>query len=203
MAVENGEVLQAVIDYITSDGVHIQQKLGYIAQFAAPQSEVAVLAAIASAVSAMMDAVAGCIHTSLEDPDVYVDVIEWVADHWEVVRNVGEVIAGTTPTNISQILPYQNAAVLVGRTARPRSRGRKFLPPFGEDCQDASVWTAAVLADLADALLIYLADIAVSVNNDLSPGVPSTVTGTFLPFTGGLVNDYVRTQRRRVPGVGF
>lgn len=203
MTVENGEVVQAVVDFVADDGTHFQNKFTWECEFASGQTEANVLGEMLDSLGILYDQLAAEIPVELDDPDVFADVIEWVTDHWEVVRNIGEGVAGTSFSQAGDILPFQTSGVLVGRTERPRSRGRKFLPPFGEDRQASSVFISATLTALANALTQYLVTREISSGNDLIPGVASVVTGTFLPFVGGLVSDYVRTQRRRTPTLGI
>lgn len=203
MAVSDGEVVQAVVDYVSGSGVHFQNKFSYLAQFASDQSEAVVLAAIASHLQQIMDNLVVELNGAFNDPDTYMDVIEFIDGAWEVVRNVGTTFVNTSFNNSSNTLPFQTSAYLVGRTARPRSRGRKFLPPFGEDQQASSLLESTALADVVDAAADYIDDIDLGGGNGLVPGVPSTVTGTFLPFVGATTNSAIGTQRRRRPGVGI
>lgn len=202
MTVSNGDVIQAVVDFITSGGNHFQNKFTWMAEFGEDRTDVQVVSAIVSWAGDFYDEMAAEILPDIDDPDVYVDKVEWETDHWEVTEEIGEGIAGTTFTNGSESLPHQCAACLVGKTDRPRSRGRKFMPPFGEDRQAGGVFIGATLTALAAALVEYLAPVSVFGVDTLEPGVASKVTGTFLPFVAGLVTDYARTQRRRTPGYG-
>lgn len=200
---DNGEIVQIVVDFSNALGNHFQNKFVYLADFATSQPDSQALTAIGNHFGGMYDEVASWIHTSLDDPDVFVDVIEWVVDHWEVVRTVGSLILGTTFTGTADVLPFMDAAVAVARTARPRSRGRKFLPPFGEDAQVGTGLVAACKADLADWVSDYIDNLNVGTQSDLEPGVASVVTGTFLPFVNGFYDDLIGTQRRRRPGYGI
>jgi hypothetical protein len=129
--------------------------------------------------------------------------VDYVVDHWEVVRTVGSVLIGTSFVGSGGVLPFMDAAVAVARTLRPRSRGRKFLPVFTEDAQDNTNLLVPAIADVADFVADYVDWINVGTQSDLIPGVPSTVTGTFLPFHDGFADEVLGSQRRRRPGYGI
>lgn len=203
MTISDNDVLKVVVEFTTAGGEKFQNVLHYIADFATDQADVDVVTDLADALEIAYDELAPDISSSLDDPTIAVDVVEWNVDHWETVQTVGEAILGTTLNNSSDKLPFQCAACVVRRTSKPRSRGRIFLPPFGEDTQAGGTFTAATMSDVADFLLDLLAAIVMSAGNELVPGVPSEVLGVFLPVLAGFANDTVRTQRRRVKGVGF
>ena len=203
MTISDGDVLQAVVDFVLPGGQHQQNKFTWLATLASGQSEAVIALAIATALGLLYDELSAEIPSTIGDPDVMIDKIEWVTDHWEVAENVAETVASITPTNGSEYLPLPSTAYLVGRTARPRSRGRKFMPTFGEDRQSGSGLISAAQTAMAGALVEYLNDIEISAGNTLIPGVASTVTGTFLPFVSGLAASILGTQRRRHPSRGI
>jgi hypothetical protein len=203
MTVNDGDIVKAVVDFAGSDGNHFQNVFHWVAAFAAGQTEAAVLAAILTMLGNMYDELASQIPSDLEDPDVEVDVVEWDTDHWETVARVGEGIAGTTFSATTELLPYTTCAYWVARTARPRSRGRKFMPPFVESQNNAGWLVSGAQTALAAALTDALADITISSGNTLTPGVASDATGTFLPFLNGFISGLFGTQRRRKQGYGI
>lgn len=203
MTVDNNDVIQVVADWVLPGGQHQQNKFIFLAQLASGQTEAAVMTALSTALAALYDELSAEIPSTLQDPVLACDKLAWVTDHWEVSANIGETSCSTTSTNGSDYLPLPVAAYLVGRTARPRSRGRKFMPSFGEDRQAGSGLIAAAQTALGNALLDYLSDITISPGNTLVPGIASTVTGTFLPFVSGIAASILGTQRRRHPSRGI
>lgn len=203
MTVSNGDIVQVVVDFTLPAGHHIQNKLVFEADFGADQTDVAVIAALNTYIGNLYDNMAGLFVNSLDDPDIFVDLIEWSIDHWETVQRIGEGIAGTNFNNGSETLPLQCACVGVRRTSKPRSRGRVFIPPFGEDTQQAGILTGPTMADVTDFLDDLLTACVVVVGSELLGGVASDKWGIFLPALNAFANDLVRTQRRRVPGVGY
>lgn len=203
MTVSNGDVIQAVVDFVTGDDAHFQNKWVWVAEFLTDQTDAAVLAAILSHLGDLYDLLTDELPAAIDDPECAVDVVEYDVDSWEVAQRVGEGVIGTTLTGSADVLPYPNSAYMYARTARPRSSGRKFFPPFGEDQQAGGYLIASATTAMAAALTEWLTDIAVTANNDLVPGVASTVTGTFLPFQNGFVRSLMGTQRRRRQGYGI
>jgi hypothetical protein len=202
MTVSNGDVVKAVVTFTTAEGGIIQNTFHWLAEFAASQTDAAVLAAVIGWVGNLYDTMAGQYNPELDDPDVEVDLVEWSVDHWETVQRVGEGIAGTTFTGLGEILPLQCAPVVNRRTEKPRSRGRCFLPPMGEDTQEKGELSAAAITAITAAMAFLLLDISVTSGNDLIPGVASDKWTIFLPALNAFFNDQVFTQRRRRLGVG-
>jgi hypothetical protein len=203
MSVSPGEVLKAVCDFVSASGLHFQNSWHFQHTGNVDMSDTEALNEIVDFVGDIYDQLADQVATTLDDPEVYVDKVAYVDDEWVTISSLGNDTANTTPANTSDVLPLQAAACLVGLTERPKSKGRKFLIPFGEDQQIGGSWVAGCQADLAGALLTYLSDRVVGSGKILTPGVASSVTGTFLPFLSGLVNFIVFTQRRRVAGYGI
>jgi hypothetical protein len=55
---------------------------------------------------------------------------------------------------------------------------------------------------LVGAVAEYISPLTVSAGNTLNPGVPRETLDNFKPFTEGVANIILGTQRRRTPGVG-
>lgn len=203
MTINNGDILQAVVDFVSAGGLHEQNKFSFLAQLASGQSEAVVALAIASALEALYDNLNADVSTVWNDPEVYIDKVEWVTDHWEVTENVAETALDTSFNNATEPSPLHAPAYFVGRTARPRSRGRKWMPSFCEDRMGSGALIGAAITDLTAAAADYIDTIDMGGGNSLVPGVPSTVTGTFLPFVGAIVGTIVGSQRRRRQGYGI
>jgi hypothetical protein len=77
------------------------------------------------------------------------------------------------------------------------------MPVFTENEQAGGGLISGAQTALGNALTDALASVTISSGNDLVPGVPSTVTGTFLPFLNGFVKAVIGTQRRRRQGYGI
>lgn len=117
-----------------------------------------------------------------------------------------ELIGYFTPTismvNASDELPNQCSAFVTLYTSRPKSRGRKFVIPFGEDTQDGTYLTAAALTDMTDFADELLDNVVFDVLEYFVPGIPREAVELFLDFTTAVVTNLLGSQRRRRPGVG-
>lgn len=204
MAVENAEILKAVLEFVLTDGTIVQNVLHFIAEFLAPQQDQDVLDSCEVYGEGLYDNIDAYVDQNVVTNPMTVHVIVWdgVAGEWVTDRLVGIATPDIVFTGAGDPLPNQNSAVLVGNTNRPKSRGRKFLIPFEDTNATGSDWGAPVLVNLGLALASYLADEIVTVGNDISPGVPRAAVDSFLKFTDGVVNSIVGSQRRRKPGVG-
>lgn len=202
MTVSNGDVVKAVVTFTTTEGNQIQNTFHWEASFTSDQEDLTVINAVSAWLADMYDEMAGQYNPELDDPDIELDIVEWNGTFWETVQRIGEGVLGTNFTGLGEILPLQSAPVINRRTAKPRSRGRCFLPPMGEDTQEKGELSAAAIAAMTDAMAYLLADIVVAGVNELVPGVASVKWTTFLPVINAFFNDVVFTQRRRRPGVG-
>lgn len=204
MTVANGDVLKAVAQYVLDDGSIVQNVFHFIAEFLTTQSGAAVMGAIQGYLEDIYDDLLASIsNTTVADPYT-VHKVEWdaVDGQWETTELVGTDDSPTTFTGTGDWYPNQVSGVLTANTARPKSRGRKFLIPFLETGAIGNDIVSAVLTAMGLALNHYIADQAIDVDNRLSPGVPRTAANEFLPFSNGVVNSLLGTQRRRKPGVG-
>lgn len=131
-------------------------------------------------------------------------IIEWSASlgRWEVTELIGYFTPTISMVNAADELPNQSSAFATFTTARPKSRGRKFVVPFGEDTQDGTYLTAAALSDMVDFADDVLENIVFDVLEYFVPGVPREAVNLFLDFTGAVITNVLGSQRRRRPGVG-
>ncbi len=205
MAVQDGDVIKAVLEFVLADGVIVQNILHWIAEFLAPQTEVDVLSAAEQYAEDLYSEVDQYVDSNVVVNPMTVHEIAWdeTDGEWQTDRLIGTTVPSITFTGATDPLPNQTSAVLIGNTARPKSRGRKFLLPFLDNASDGSLWVSAVMTALGLALNHFLADETVTASNVLSPGVPRTSEDLFLPFGTGVVNSVVGTQRRRTPGRGI
>ena len=204
MAISDGEIVKAVIEFALADGSLVQNVFHFLANFVTDQTKVDVLAAVEGYIEDFYNAVSTYLADDFTVGDVTVDKIAWNATEelWEVTSNIGTASPTITHTNTDDPFPNQIAPVLIAHTIRPKSRGRKFLMGFVDTAANGSSLVSGALTALANALAVYLADEVVTTGNVLSPGVPRTNVNTFLELSTGAVNSVVGTQRRRKPGVG-
>lgn len=204
MAVDDGNHLKAVHEMELADGTLAQNVFYFECDFDAQQTNYDTLVAIAGYIYDIYNAVAAFLDTNATLNYTEVDKIAWNATEgkWLTTGTLGQCDPAFTATGSGDTFPNQIAPVLRANTSRPKSFGRKFLMAFVESAATGTDLTSAALTALAIALAHYLADETVSGTSKLVPGVPRADENTFLPFTDGVVNSLVGTQRRRKPGVG-
>lgn len=167
--------------------------------------------------------------SSPSDDDLLDDVFEWCDDEWAeiwelfaptvcsladvkvdvvdtgglVVRNIGTEVLDRAGNVVGGVGAAAVAATIFADTNRPKTRGRKFIPTIGEDLIGGGLFGTVAIGLLTTALEVYLASFTGTLGTVLVPGVISTVTAAFLPFTdsGGFdtIPDY---QIRRRPDRG-
>ena len=204
MAVQNGDILQAVVEMVLSDGTIAQNVYTYEAQFATQQDNASVLTSVGAAVSAMYQRVDELISENATFNPLILSKMIYNAQEqaWEVVEKIGEILLTVTPTATDDEFPNQIAPTITANTGRPRSRGRKFIPGFTENTATGSDLDSYALSLLADFAADYVNQIIVGAGDNLIPGIIRTAVEEFWAFTIATVNSIVGTQRRRKPGVG-
>lgn len=202
MALGVGDIVRTTINFLLPNGVEYQNVFHHIFDGIGGVSDAAVVADIKTWAETMYDEIVGDVKTGTLEQLSYVDQVEFVVDQWEVVANIGTFTPVFVPTSASEQSANQIAPFVVGKTARPKSVGRKFMFPTTESGQNAGVLAAGVLTNLVAWADDYVNDIVIDVANDLHPGIIRAGVNDFLVFTMGVVTDLVGTQRRRRPGYG-
>jgi hypothetical protein len=206
VSIDDGDYLKVDIECELQNGTICQNRFYYLADFASgPAADADVLDDLETRMEVMYGYVDGHITNGTTFGDMVVSKIEWsVANsQWEKVSQVGIRQPTITCANANDELPNQCAAVCVAKTVRPRTMGRKFLPPYGEDQQDNGVLVAGAVTALGSFTTSYIADVPVSGSGDLRPGVVREGVNAWYTFTSGSANDTIGTQRRRAPGRGI
>lgn len=205
MTVDTGEIVKGVAEFVLADGTIIQNVYHFAALFADSQDDATVVTGVNGYVQDIYDDIDQYVDSNVTVNPLIIHVVRWdvTEGKWETHRLLGSTIPSITFTGATDPLPHQCSPVLVANTERPKTRGRKFLPPFLDTSADGPDWVGAVVTALGAALVNYLAVETLSANNLLFPGVPRTEENVFLAFLNGLVNSVVGTQRRRKPGVGI
>jgi len=105
-------------------------------------------------------------------------------------------------TSIVTTGPVQCAPLVVFGTNAPRSHGRKYMPPpVLDSTTGGGQLTGDIIANLAFFGASLLEDVPF-LNGLVQWGVWSEKYSRFAPYVNALVDTYIRTQRRRLPGVG-
>lgn len=101
-----------------------------------------------------------------------------------------------------EMMPNFVAAVILGLVTGSHSRGRKFFSGWIESAVNGNILITAPLAALVTAALNYVSPYEPITGSILTPGIIDK-TGTFRPFTSGVVASLLGTMRRRKPGLGI
>lgn len=165
------------------------------------------------------------------DAEANLDMLQWVEEEWgavwatmsddacsisdiktSIVNLDGTVdrVLGSLSINLAGSAGIQDteaAAVAAGifaPTARPKSRGRKFVPGVTKNLTSGGIFTSTLTAVLTSLVLKYVVLWAGDEGGEYTPGIISTVTETFLEFLlGGGFDDIPDYQRRRRPDRGI
>lgn len=204
MTVDNNDKLKVVWEATLDDGSIIQNVYYLIAQLLVGQAEGTVLTQVELWLEGAYNELSAELLTSMTQNICTVSEVVWNASEsfWEVDRLIGYFTPTITFNNATDGLPNQCSSVPVFPTGRPKTRGRKFLPPFGEDRQADGILIAASLAAVADYADDILNGITIGPGNELVSGVIREGVNEFAVFAVGVVSDLLGTQRRRKPGVG-
>lgn len=204
MSVLDGDILRVSVNFELGDGTQYQNIYHYVRDGTDPVSDAAHIAGLETKMNAAYAEITGQVTNDVVSRLSFVDRIEFneITDQWEVVENVGTFTPSFTPTETGDALPFMSAPFVIFKTQRPRSVGKKFLFPFSEVQQDATI----LLGGAVTAVTAYAAEIisAVALGGDatLTAGIVRTGVQTFLNFLVAVVNDVIGSQKRRRPGVG-
>lgn len=200
----DGDVIKAVAEFVLPDGVIGQNVFWFQADLTAQANN----PALEDAVKNYLDDFYAYLDDYMCD-DVYVNPCEisrmeydTLTYKWVVAAQIGFVTPTLSLTNSDDPAPNVVAPSVIGKTNRPKSRGRKQLLGFVETAfLDNDVLTG-VLTALGNAAAVYITDTTVSTLGSLVPGVVRRGIDEFWKFIEGEANSIVGTMRTRKPGVG-
>lgn len=151
-------------------------------------------------VAVEMDALYTLINASIVDNVTYQSIDGQNITDNELLPSVAWPVL-TAGLSGGNMMPEMDSACVFHRTATPRVRASKFLPPVGDGNNTDGVIGAILRAALivyGDRLTLGLISAAV----DLSYVAFNRTLGTTTPVTQAIVPQRWRTQRRRRIGVG-
>lgn len=204
MTVQDGDFIRLLMNWTLDDGTLCQNKFDFVAQFVSPEADSIVVDDIETWVEGAYGNLSSYLLNSMTQDLCLVEELEWseVEGEWVKVRDVGSFTPTIAFNDANEGLPNQSSAFVTYNTARPRTRGRTFLPPFGEDAQDSSFLTGAVVS----ALVLFAADAIDTIDIDLLEKLVRVVLRTavhdYRGLTAAVVTNVLGSQRRRRPGVG-
>lgn len=204
MSVVDGDILRITANFELGSGDQYQNIYHVIRDGTDPFSDAAHLSAIELHVEAMYAELEGQVTNDVTPQLCFVDRIEFneILDEWRVVENIGTFTPAFSPGNVNDAIPYQGAPYLVFKTQRPKSVGKKYMFPVGEDQQADTILTGPAIAELVAFGALVLSSIVVGGDVTLTFGIVRTGIQTWLNFLVAVVNDIIGSQKRRRPGVG-
>lgn len=104
--------------------------------------------------------------------------------------------------DVDDPLPAPLCCLVMGRTPFSKAVGRKYIGPFCEQDQDNGVWSAGVLANLANFAVAWAANYATGGTGSAQFGVYSKAEAVWRPIVSRVVKEIVAYQRRRRAGRG-
>lgn len=204
MAVSDGDILKTTFEVTLDDGSIAQNVYYHRADLLFPLTDAAALSGIEIYLENAYTQLTAELVNTINQNLCTLQQIEWNSGEsiWEVTRLVGYFTPTIVFNNATEGLPNQSSAFATFLTLRPRSFGRKFIMPFGEDRQAGTYLISAALTAMADYADDVLTAIPIAALEYLIPGIPRTGVELFLDFTGAVVTNVLGSQRRRRPGVG-
>lgn len=202
MAILAGDIVKTTMSFGLADGTVCQNIFHHQRIGVGVFTDQAIVTAIEEWSEAMYAEIQPVVKDNVIALLCSVDRVEWVVDEWKITENIGVFTPDFTPEVLTDALPNMDSAFVVLKTARPKTIGRKFLPPFGESMQAGSYLIPAAVEDVVAWADDAVNDITLQVLDYMRPGVPRTGVDAWYPFTVGIVTNLLGTQRRRRPGVG-
>lgn len=199
MTIATGESLKVVQEVQVTAAIVALNVWYYKADFVTPQTEQAVVDACEVAMEDIYTELVAEIKSTVDLADMAVYKRDGLV--WTLIGTGAPTVAFT---GVNELLPSGVAALMRAYTEHPRTIGRKYMAGFLEDAFAGQVWEAPTLAALAAAAVEWGVTRIISANNDLIPGVWSTVALNVRVMNGVFVIPTVPGyQRRRRQGVGI
>lgn len=108
----------------------------------------------------------------------------------------------TVGGTVAETLPFQTSVLCLFGTAVTKSQGRKFLPPMIETASDDAGVVSSAVVTAVTAYIVEILATKVTGTINLDPGNWNGTLVRFAEWLSGTINQFMKTQRRRVPGVG-
>ena len=202
MAIIVGDVLRVTANFLLFSGIQYQNIYHYLYDGIPVVDDQNAVDAIDTHLGTAYNEIVQEVSSDTEVDLSSVDKVEFLEGEWVVTENVGVFTMSFTPVGTGDSLPYQSSPFVTFKTARPKSVGRKFLFPFTEPQQDATVLVPGAVTAIVAYAADILDDITVEIINVLHPGIARVGVDDFLVFTTAVVTNVLGSQKRRRPGEG-
>lgn len=196
---EDGDIARVAARMTTAAGTDIVNVYHLLFQGAGNDSDI-----VNPYILSWIDSIYDEIEPALDDGLTFTDI-----DITNVNKELG-FPAYPWPTQVhggatGEPLPYQLAAVIVGRTGALNRVARKFISGFIESANESGNLTSAIVATLLNAAVAWLAGVDVGIYGEMVPVIVKYVgkvaTEPVLIETAA-VSNHCFTQRRRRIGAG-
>lgn len=204
MTVIDQDVLRVTANFELGDGTQYQNVYHYIRDGTDVFSDAAHVLAIKGVMETMYATLITMVKNDVVEQLSFVDRVEFneITDQWEVVENIGVFTPTFSPTGTDDVLPFQSSPYVIFKTQRPKSVGKKFLFPFVEVQQDATILVGGAVTALVNYGAAALGSPSLGGDATLSPVIVRTGINIVLRLLVAVVNDVIGSQKRRRPGVG-
>lgn len=123
-------------------------------------------------------------------------------DEWVVEAYMGQGLVDWTGTGVGDMAPHGVAGLVSYPTPYPKTRGKTYLPGFGDTAFTGSVLSAGSKTLVEAYADEYLTAMEPGGGYIFVPVLLSYKSGTSVLLTSRVVGTYAAYQRRRRPGVG-
>jgi len=190
------DIIRVTAKMVYNSGVDDVQNVFHMKFAGTTQDDAVVHAAIADA----LDTAYAHLANRMPTTTAFSTIATWnVTQDRPMIEDIWPVL--TAGLGSGEAMPGQCAPLVLFDTDAPRSQGRKFLPFFRELDMTAGSLSGAAQAEMVSFVLDILANV-VETLWQANFGNWSTKYARFAPFISAIVKTVVRTQRRRVMGVG-
>lgn len=204
MAILSGDVIQSRVNITLPDGVRGMNVYNFMRTDSSADilDDAVAVSLIASQIALMFAAIDNDIVDACEWTTMESDVMLWNPGpaNWQVSRNLPDVDLSLQGASVAEMLPHQNAGVVVADTNVVRCSPKKFIAGLTEHAQNGGKLVFGVIQDLANFAALW-SDVIAASNFLITPGTISKV-GWFVQLGSVFVNSVVGSQRRRKIGSG-
>lgn len=202
MTIVAGDILRTAVNFALNDGQQCQNVFYHERTGVAIISDQDHLDALELWAETMYAELVVDVNANVIPQLCQVDLIEWDVDQWLIAENIGIFTPTIVFTSNEHALPNQSSAFVIFKTARPKSVGKKFLPPYVETRQAGTFLEAGAVTTTVAWADDAVNDISLAALNDLVPGIVRTGANVWLEYTAAVVTNVLGSQRRRRPGTG-
>lgn len=206
MTIDLNDILRIVLHFIMPDSVVAQLVWHYLVTNGTGGDPATILTAIEGGLNVAFNFIEEDMSNQVESTEI--DLLKWDTVNNRFDGIVSSAAVGVTGTNLNEMLPHGDAALVKLFTEVGRRQGRKFIPGYTEEAQDEGSLLGVAVTRLISFAGAFNNDV-VSGGITLSPGnfnvePASPLFETFAEWSNtSSISTIVAYQRRRKAGVGI